>query len=441
MFVMFELLGSYRLLANNLAPNAYIVLSGSTLTGKTALFSGLYSSDPDGGSIAAYEWAVDGIIQPGSTEVLGVFKYVCTLAEGQTSRTATIRLRVKDDDNGGTWSSYVYKTITISAVNRTEYYLTDHLGSIRTTIDQTGTVIGYDDYDPFGNVLPGRSYNAGTPNDLNKFTGVERDTEGNINLDAFGRRLYDPEIGRFYGVDRFHFKYPSINPFQYAANNPIFFIDVNGDIINVKTLQNVDAAKSTNTTGQIVNDLQSITGLTLSISKNGMLTYAKDSNGKAIIAKDADGNAIGSSIARNDLANALDQLTIVDVGVSNKGSKAGGNTILIDAGQINNFINGTTFDLDDRTLGFGMTFLHEINHTNIGGGLKDDRSSFGMTGPVVDRMNSIRNELGSSFGQRTSYMGVTFSPTEKPSYIPFSEASKKMLNHDIIPFNSFVKSN
>jgi len=228
-FVMFELLGSYRLLANNLAPNAYIVLSGSTLTGKTALFSGLYSSDPDGGSIAAYEWAVDGIIQPGSTEVLGVFKYVCTLAEGQTSRTATIRLRVKDDDNGGTWSSYVYKTITISAVNRTEYYLTDHLGSIRTTIDQTGTVIGYDDYDPFGNILPGRSYNAGTPNDLNKFTGVERDTEGNINLDAFGSRLYDSEIGRFYGVDRFHFKYPSLNPFQYAANNPIFFIDVNGD--------------------------------------------------------------------------------------------------------------------------------------------------------------------------------------------------------------------
>ena len=229
MFVMFELLGSYRLLANNLAPNAYIVLSGSTLTGKTALFSGLYSNDPDGGSIAAYEWAVDGIIQPGSTEVLGVFKYVCTLAEGQTSRTATIRLRVKDDDNGGTWSSYVYKTITISAVNRTEYYLTDHLGSIRTTIDQTGTVIGYDDYDPFGNILPGRSYNAGTPNDLNKFTGVERDTEGNINLDAFGSRLYDSEIVRFYGVDRFHFKYPSLNPFQYAANNPIFFIDVNGD--------------------------------------------------------------------------------------------------------------------------------------------------------------------------------------------------------------------
>jgi RHS repeat-associated protein len=94
-------------------------------------------------------------------------------------------------------------------------------------------VLGYDDFDPFGNVLPGRSSNAGTPNDLNKFTGVERDTEGNINLDAFGRRLYDPELGRFYGIDRFHFKYPSLNPFQYAANDPINKLDVNGDSVIV----------------------------------------------------------------------------------------------------------------------------------------------------------------------------------------------------------------
>jgi RHS repeat-associated protein len=213
------------LLANNLAPNAYIVLSGSSLTGKTSIFNGLYSNDPDGGSIAAYEWAVDGIIQPGSTEVLGVFKYVCTLAEGQTSRTATIRLRVKDEDNGGTWSSYVYKTITISAVNRTEYYLSDHLGSIRTTIDQTGTEIGYDDFDPFGNILPGRSYNAGTPNDLNKFTGHERDQEGGLDLDYMLARNYDSEWGRFYSVDPM-FQYSS--PYIYVGNNPLLFTDPTG---------------------------------------------------------------------------------------------------------------------------------------------------------------------------------------------------------------------
>lgn len=81
--------------------------------------------------------------------------------------------------------------------------------------------------------MPGRSSNTGTPNDLNKFTGVERDTEGDINLDAFGRRLYDPEIGRFYGADRFHHKYPSLSPFSYVANIPTSYTDANGDTIRV----------------------------------------------------------------------------------------------------------------------------------------------------------------------------------------------------------------
>lgn len=79
----------------------------------------------------------------------------------------------------------------ISAANRTEYYLTDHLGSIRTTIDDQGNVLGYDDYYPFGLAMPGRSLNSGTPNDLNKFTGHERDQEAGLDLDYMLARNYD----------------------------------------------------------------------------------------------------------------------------------------------------------------------------------------------------------------------------------------------------------
>jgi hypothetical protein len=82
---------------------------------------------------------------------------------------------VRDDEN--TWNTKT-EQITITTAGRTEYYLTDHLGSIRTTIDgNTGAVLGYDDYYPFGLAMPGRSSNTGTPNDLNKFTGHERDIE------------------------------------------------------------------------------------------------------------------------------------------------------------------------------------------------------------------------------------------------------------------------
>ncbi len=47
----------------------------------------------------------------------------------------------------------------------------------------------------------------------------------------YGARFYDPALGRFTTQDRFAEKYLDLTPYQYAANNPILFIDVNGDSI------------------------------------------------------------------------------------------------------------------------------------------------------------------------------------------------------------------
>ena len=56
-----------------------------------------------------------------------------------------------------------------------------------------------------------------------------------LNYNDFGARYYDADVGRFLAVDRFADKYPSLTPYQYAANNPVFFVDSNGDsLINVK---------------------------------------------------------------------------------------------------------------------------------------------------------------------------------------------------------------
>ena len=45
----------------------------------------------------------------------------------------------------------------------------------------------------------------------------------------YGARMYDPVIGRFNVQDAFSEKYSSMTPYHYGANNPVLYIDVNGD--------------------------------------------------------------------------------------------------------------------------------------------------------------------------------------------------------------------
>jgi len=120
------------------------------------------------------------------------------------------------------------------------FYLKDHLGNIRVTIDENGDVKGYNDYYPFGLQMPGRSMNTALNYALYKFSGKELDEENGINWYYFGDRLYDPVIGRFTTIDPFLDMYLSLTPYQYAQNNPILFIDVNGDSTRPSNVPGID---------------------------------------------------------------------------------------------------------------------------------------------------------------------------------------------------------
>jgi len=123
------------------------------------------------------------------------------------------------------------------------YFLKDHLGSVRTTVDQNGNVDSYDDYYPFGLVMSGRSSNVGNADDLYKFTGHERDDESGVNLMYAGARYSDPALGgRWLSIDPLihltspkEYPYHSVSPYSYVLNNPVRYIDPNG--LWVVTLQ------------------------------------------------------------------------------------------------------------------------------------------------------------------------------------------------------------
>jgi hypothetical protein len=75
-----------------------------------------------------------------------------------------------------------------------------------------------------------------------------------------------------------------------------------------------------------------------------------------------------------------------------------------------------------------MTFMHELHHTQVGGGLNDSPYNQENPGPVVTQMNIIRRELnaqGGNYGQRVSYPSTSVG--FQASVLPFSNAANNRL--------------
>ncbi len=66
------------------------------------------------------------------------------------------------------------------------------------------------------------------------FNSMEKDDEvkGRGNSYDFGARMYDSRLGRWLTIDAFAGKYPALNPYNFGANNPLFFVDSDGKDID-----------------------------------------------------------------------------------------------------------------------------------------------------------------------------------------------------------------
>ena len=121
------------------------------------------------------------------------------------------------------------------------YQHKDHLGNIRVSYDNSGSVsspnasiVEEHNYYPFG--LQHEGYNNvfnGVENNYQTFQGQEEEKELGKNTYAFQWRDYDPAIARFNKIDRFAEKYYDQSPYNFTKNNPIVFQEVKGDSIRV----------------------------------------------------------------------------------------------------------------------------------------------------------------------------------------------------------------
>ncbi|MDP3929474.1 MAG: RHS repeat-associated core domain-containing protein [Bacteroidota bacterium] len=100
-----------------------------------------------------------------------------------------------------------------------------------TVSAKTADIVSATDYSPFGAPLAGRIYQASEYRF--GYSGMEKVSEisGEGNLIDYGARIRDARIGPWLSVDPLQANYPSLSPYNYVANNPIYLIDPDGRVI------------------------------------------------------------------------------------------------------------------------------------------------------------------------------------------------------------------
>ena len=107
-----------------------------------------------------------------------------------------------------------------------------HISESPTLGPKTKVFSGDVDYYPFGMQMPGRHWEADSTDGYRfGFNGMEKDNslKGPGNSYNFGARIYDSRLGIWLSVDPKFKKFPQFSPYIYSINNPVYFIDSEGE--------------------------------------------------------------------------------------------------------------------------------------------------------------------------------------------------------------------
>ena len=106
-------------------------------------------------------------------------------------------------------------------------FFEDILGIISFVVDEEGEISSARDYYACGEELRGL---ASPDPDGNKYQFTEKERDSETELDYFGARYYDSDIGRWTSVDPLADLRPGLSPYQYVQNNPLRRVDPDGKL-------------------------------------------------------------------------------------------------------------------------------------------------------------------------------------------------------------------
>lgn len=168
-----------------------------------------------------------------TTEVVGL-----RLAEQHIYGSSRLGLQQTEGTTTVTDNNYV------NTIGDKRYELSNHLGNVLSVItdkklveiDQNSQqfvaflpdVVAYNDYFPFGQLMPGRHGN--TSDYRYGFQGQEMDNEikGEGNSLNYKFRMHDPRIGRFFAMDPLAADYPYLSTYSFSGNRVIDALELEG---------------------------------------------------------------------------------------------------------------------------------------------------------------------------------------------------------------------
>ncbi|MBN3584556.1 hypothetical protein JYB64_19350, partial [Algoriphagus aestuarii] len=208
----------------------------------------------------------------------------------------------------------------------------------------TPVIVQETHYGPWGLELTGLGYEYGGIK-ANKYlyNGKELIEDEGMEYYDYGARMYDATIGRFNRIDRFSEKYTSLTQYQYGANNPIKYVDFQGDsLLSFMNNFKISGGITYYTIALNANIAGLKTGLEISPYEQYLLGY---DDGLEIMGS----NRNGQDVMRPSLAFSV------------MGFGAGLENIVIDGETTSreksyNYIEGVSYNGEEKAQSIGFSF-------------------------------------------------------------------------------------